>query len=95
MTVYKQDLLLYQSQPLLYPLVPDAYELRLIDDDEPNSYKPFFQIGALDRRERIGEYECLAFVQAKSYKPRDTDPGIDKALMEELKKQNVSTDETS
>ena len=42
MTVYKQDLLLSQSQPLLYPLVPDAYELRLIDDDEPNSYKPFF-----------------------------------------------------
>lgn len=74
-----------------YPKNPEAYELRLIDDDEPNSFKPFYQIGALDRRERIGStYECLAFVHAKSFKPQEVDPSIDLALIEKLKSENVS-----
>jgi len=30
------------ENPLKYPKNPEAYELRLIDDDEPNSFKPFY-----------------------------------------------------
>ena len=61
MTIYRKDPELSKESPLLYPLNPDAYELRLIDDDS-DYYKPFYEVGALDRRERIGEYESLAFV---------------------------------
>ena len=40
----------------------EAYELRLIDDDK-TIYTPSYEVGALDRRERIGStYESLAFV---------------------------------
>jgi hypothetical protein len=34
MTVYRKDPLLGGDKPLLYPKVPEAYELRLIDDDD-------------------------------------------------------------
>ena len=36
MTVYKKDKILSEHIPLLYPLNPEAYELRLIDDDSAN-----------------------------------------------------------
>jgi hypothetical protein len=34
---------------------PEAYELRLIDDDK-EYFTPLYEIGPLDRRERIGNY---------------------------------------
>lgn len=72
MTVYRKDPLLGGDKPLQYPKVPEAYELRLIDDDEggKESYKPFYEVGALDTRERVGEYASLAFVQVRNYKPK-------------------------
>ena len=40
---------------------PEAYELRLIDEDK-EYFEPYYEVGALGRRERIGEHESLAFV---------------------------------
>jgi|LauGreDrversion4_2_1035121.scaffolds.fasta_scaffold170028_2 hypothetical protein len=41
---------------------PEAYELRIIDDEKA-VYAPSYEVGALDRRERIGSMnESLAFV---------------------------------
>lgn len=52
-----------------YPENPEAYELRLIDDDE-DYYIPFYEIGPLERRDEIGEFESLALVENKSYRAR-------------------------
>jgi hypothetical protein len=49
---------------LTYPNNPDAYELRLIDDDE-DDYTPFMEISPLDKNEEIGEFESVAFIEAK------------------------------
>jgi len=91
MTVYKKDTFLSKEKPLLYPLNPEAYELRLIDD-EGDYFKPYYEVGALDRREKVGKNESLAFVQARTFKPkgREDDLGIDPKIIEELKSQNVS-----
>lgn len=89
MTVYQKDKMLSDGAPLQYPLNPEAYELRLIDE-EKNHYMPFYEVGALDRRERIGDYESLAFVQNKNFKPKTEDSHMNKELMEELKRQNVT-----
>lgn len=67
MTLYQKDKLLSDPQPILFPRNPEAYELRLIDDDE-DYYKPFYEIGPLDRKDQIGEFESLAFVQSKNFK---------------------------
>ena len=61
MTLYTKDKLISSSQPLLYPNNPDAYELRLIDDDE-EYYMPFYEIGPINVNDEIGEFESLAFV---------------------------------
>lgn len=45
---------------------PDAYELRLIDDDE-DFFVPMFEIGALDKKDEIGEFESLALVEKNGY----------------------------
>lgn len=80
MTVYKKDKpLVEKCQPLLYPLNPEAYELRLIDEDaksQEERHKPYYEVGALDRRERIGEYESLAFVPVKNFKPKEPIPAM-------------------
>mgnify|MGYP000317494390 CR=1 FL=1 len=48
MTLYKKDKFLSGSSPLQFGDDPDAYELRLIDDDE-DFFVPMFEIGALDK----------------------------------------------
>jgi hypothetical protein len=53
----------------MHPNNPEAYELRLIDDDK-EYFTPLFEVGALDRREKIGNYESLALVQVKNFKPK-------------------------
>lgn len=40
---------------------PDAYELRLIDDDD-GTFAPDFEMGPINRKDYIGEFESLAFV---------------------------------
>lgn len=47
---------------------PNAYELRLIDDDE-GYYVPFYDISALVFSDAIGEFASLAFVHNKKYQP--------------------------
>lgn len=69
LTVYQRDKVLTAGAPLAYPKAPDAYELRLIDEDKAE-HVPDYSIGALDRRERVGQQEALAFVQVKGYKPK-------------------------
>lgn len=60
MTLYSKT---YPKKPLRYPNDPEAYELRLLDDDdEENFYKPFFEVSALERDEKIGDFQNLAFV---------------------------------
>ena len=46
---------------ILFPMNPEAYELRLIDEDK-EYFTPLFEVGALDRRDKIGNYESLALV---------------------------------
>ena len=53
----------------MHPNNPEAYELRLIDDDK-EYFTPLFEVGALDRREKIGNYESLALVQVKYFKTK-------------------------
>lgn len=47
---------------------PQAYELRLIDDDE-DYYVPFYEISALEPNDSVGEFNALALCQNKSYQP--------------------------
>ena len=66
-TLYKRDKTT-QGKSLRYPDNPEAYELRLIDDDE-SLYAPFYEIAPLSANEYIGEFESLAFMEIKNYKP--------------------------
>lgn len=47
---------------------PQAYELRLIDDDE-DYYIPFYEISALEPNDSVGEFNALALCENKSYQP--------------------------
>lgn len=47
---------------------PQAYELRLIDDDE-DYYVPFYEISALEPNDPVGEFTALALCKNKSYQP--------------------------
>lgn len=68
MTLYSKDALLSAEQPLKHPDYPEAYELRLIDDDE-DYFTPLYDMGPLERRDEIGEFESLALVDNKGFKP--------------------------
>lgn len=46
---------------------PEAYDLKIIDDDE-TYYTPFYEIDALDRNGEIGEYESLAFIENNGFR---------------------------
>lgn len=47
-----------------------AYDLRLLDDDEEGGYTPLYEIAALDKRKRIGEFqvEAVSLCKAKQGK---------------------------
>ncbi len=51
LTLYSKDPLLSLDMPLLNPEYPEAYELRLIDDDEEQEYKPMYDMPPIDRRD--------------------------------------------
>lgn len=59
--------MLSKDKPLKNIGIPDAYELRLIDDDE-DYFVPFYDVGPLERKDEIGEFESLAFLENKNYK---------------------------
>lgn len=65
MTLFRKDKLLSGSNPLKFA-DSNAYELRLIDDDE-DYFVPMFEIGALDKKDEIGEFESLALVEKQGY----------------------------
>ena len=64
MTVYIKDLSLSNKNPLKFPHIVEAYELRLIDDVE-DYYIPDYDMNCLDNNEEIGEFESLALVENK------------------------------
>ncbi len=66
--MYKRDKKLSSERKLKFAEYPAAYELRLIDDDE-SFYHPFYEIAPLDIKENIGDFESLAFVEVKTFKP--------------------------
>ena len=67
-TLYKRNKALTEWRPLKFPEYPEAYQLRLIDDDE-TYYSPFYEIGPLDHQEKVGEFESLAFIEKKGFQP--------------------------
>jgi hypothetical protein len=69
MTLYKKDARLSKNS-LRYPTHSDAYELRLIDDDD-DYFKPLFDIAALDKNDEFGEFESLAFIEVKGFLDRN------------------------
>ena len=91
LTVHQRDKVLSEAAKLLYPMNPEAYELRLIDEDK-EYFTPLYEVGPLDRRERIGNYEALALVQVKNFKPKPSakdEQQIDPKLIERLKAEGV------
>jgi hypothetical protein len=85
MTTYTKDSILSASAPLLHRNSPEAYELRLVDEDS-KTFSPDYSIGALDRRERLGTHDALAFVQNKNYKPKNQqEEEVDPKVLEKLK----------
>ena len=65
MTIYKWNF--GQQQPLKFPNNPEAYELRLTDDDE-EEYTPNREIAAIDRNAPLDQFPALAFVEVWNFK---------------------------
>ena len=68
MSVYKRNY--GTTQPLKFPNTPEAYELRLTDDDE-EVYTPNREIAALDRNSPLEQFPALAFVEVNNFKQRE------------------------
>ena len=66
-TMYQRRSDLHNESPLQFPDNPEAYELRLIDDDE-DFYIPFYEISALENEEPVGDFQALAFCKRKGFK---------------------------
>lgn len=88
MTLYSKDALLSAEQPLKHPDYPEAYELRLIDDDE-DYFTPLYDMGPLERSDEIGEFESLALVDNKGFKPLTVKSAQEEENQEDLKKRHV------
>lgn len=54
-----------------YPSNPEAYELRLTDDDE-DDYTPNREISALDWDSPLEEFPALAFVEIRNFTLKDS-----------------------
>eukprot|EP00826_Nyctotherus_ovalis_P009608 TRINITY_DN12543_c0_g1_i11.p3 TRINITY_DN12543_c0_g1~~TRINITY_DN12543_c0_g1_i11.p3 ORF type:complete len:136 (+),score=29.70 TRINITY_DN12543_c0_g1_i11:799-1206(+) len=55
------------EKPLEFPDNPNAYELRLLEDDSEDYYLPIYEIAALNRNKKIGEFDIdmIAFCQVR------------------------------
>ncbi len=60
---------LARDKPLEFPEDPEAYELRLLEDDAEEYYLPLYEIAALDRKKRFGEFDVdmVAFCKVRRY----------------------------
>lgn len=75
-----------------YPRNPEAYEIRLIDDESTGEkYKPYYEVGPLDRRDKIGDsHQSLAFVQVKGFRTvQNNEEEADRELINKLRSENV------
>jgi hypothetical protein len=90
MTLYSKDVELSSANPLRFLGDPEAYQLRLIDDDE-DYFVPFYDVGPLERKDEIGEFESLAFLESKNYKKASSvaEDELDQE-QEKLKREGVS-----
>ena len=68
MTIYLTSPLA-REDPLEFPEDAEAYELRLLDDDSESYYLPLYEIAALDKKRKIGEFdvEVVAFCKVRRY----------------------------
>lgn len=58
---------MYERQkPLKFPKNPEAYELRLTDDDV-EVYTPNREISALDKESPLEDFSSLALVEVKNF----------------------------
>lgn len=84
MTLYKQSPL-QKAQPLKYT-DPNRYALWLIDEfDRRNKYRPDEELGPRPMRDPIGQFESMAFVEVKNFKPKDNKNAD--AITEQLNKE--------
>lgn len=74
---YTMNASLSAGTPLEYPYDSGAYELRLLDDDDDGGFAPLYEIAALDRKKKIGEFDvdCIAFCQIRDYKAKEPTKG--------------------
>ena len=58
-----------KDAPLDHPDDTAAYELRLLEDDEEEYFTPLYEIAALDKKKKIGEFDvdAVAFCKVKQY----------------------------
>lgn len=69
MTLYKQNAQLQKEHPMQHA-DPNRYQLWLIDEyDRRNKYRPDEEMGPRPMRDPIGEFQTLAFVENKNFKP--------------------------
>jgi len=75
MTVYSQSKM-NKEDPLEFPDDPCAYELRLLEDDPEEYYEPLYEIAALDRNKKIGEFDVdmVAFCKVRRYTAQEISP---------------------
>lgn len=68
MTLYRQSPM-QKTTPLKYQ-DPNRYALWLIDEyDRKNKYRPDEELGPRPMRDPIGQFESMAFVEVKNFKP--------------------------
>lgn len=76
--VVRQVMLKYPStklaseKPLEFPNDSNAYELRLLEDDSEDYYLPIYEIAALNRNKKIGEFDIdmVAFCQVRKHQSK-------------------------
>ena len=73
------------KNPLKYS-DPNRYNLWLIDEyDRRNKYKPDEELGPRPKKDPIGEFTSMAFVEVKNFKPaNNTQACIDEELQKKL-----------
>lgn len=83
MTLYKQSP--FNKQTPLRFTDPNRYTLWLIDEyDRRNKYKPDEELGPRPMRDPIGQFESMAFIENKNFKPQNS--GAQSGIDEEMQK---------
>lgn len=70
MTLYKQSP--FQKKTPLKFTDPNRYSLWLIDEyDSKNKYRPDEEMGPRPMRDPIGQFDSMAFIETKNFKPKN------------------------